>query len=279
MVAVHGPVAAHEAHEFARRVRLGHFGEHVLHESFAALGIGVAAVEEAVDVDLFKARALGKAQERVHVAVEAVHAAVGEKPHDVQGAALFLTVGDEGLHLGVFGDRAVGDGAVDLDEVLIEDAARADVEVAHFGIAHLAFGQAHVLAVGAKLGVRILRREFAEAPRLDAADHVGLVAAADAPAVENHQQNLLARTGRHRLVSLNLSIELPRGDLFVLRIADLDGRFLERLLDLAVKHGLDEFAHGLAAVGGGMNQIVVKGRIDGHLEGDVVGVFCHWNSL
>ena len=205
LVAVHGPVAAHEAHEFARSVGLRHFGEHVLHEAFAALGIGVAAVKEAVHVDLLEARSLRKAQERVHVAVEAVHAAVGEKAHDVQGAALFAAVVDEGLHLGIVADRAVGDRAVDLDEILVEDAAGADVEVAHFGVAHLAVGQAHVFAVGAQFGVRILRRKLAEALRPDAADHVGPVAAADAPAVENHEQNLLACTGRHRLVSFFLN--------------------------------------------------------------------------
>ena len=53
------------------------------------------------------------------------------------------------------------------------------------------------------------------------------------------------------------------GLLLVLRVADLDRRFAQRLFDLAVEHGLDELAHGLAAVGGGMNQIVIKGRIDG----------------
>lgn len=53
-------------------------------------------------------------------------------------------------------DRAILDGVVDAGELLEHDAAGTNVEVADLGVAHLAVGQADVLARGAEGGMRIL---------------------------------------------------------------------------------------------------------------------------
>ena len=42
-------------------------------------------------------------------------------------------------------------GAVDLHQILVDDAAAADVEVTYLRVAHLAVGQTHVFAAGHKV--------------------------------------------------------------------------------------------------------------------------------
>ena len=76
----------------------------------------------------------------------AVHAAVGQKAHQMQGAAVLRRVvhgRSQGL---VLKKVAVPDALGDAGELLIDDAPRADVGVAHLAVAHLAVGQAHVQA-------------------------------------------------------------------------------------------------------------------------------------
>ena len=162
--------------------------ERFAHEPDPALGVGVAAVHEGVQIHVFNARFARKANNGEDVFERSVDAPVGEKSHHVEASR--LPGGFEHLrdprHLG---ETAVGAGAVDLDEVLIEDAARSNVEVADFGIPHLAFGKTDGEAVGAKGRMGAVVGELRHEGRAHGPDHVGLVAAADAPAVENHEKN------------------------------------------------------------------------------------------
>ena len=99
------------------------------------------------------------------------------------GAAHVVVGGD---HLGILHDAAVGAGAVNLDQVLVNDAAGADIEVSHFGVAHLPVGQAYVLAASQKLRVGVLGVELIEEGRGRLIDDVALGMVADAPSVEDH---------------------------------------------------------------------------------------------
>ena len=56
----------------------------------------------------------------------------------------------------------------------------------HLGVTHLAFGKAHILAIGAKSGVRIAAGELLDKNRVPGTDGVRLGAVADPPAVKNH---------------------------------------------------------------------------------------------
>ena len=57
----------------------------------------------------------------------------------------------------VLEEAAVGDRVVDPGQVLLDDRAGAEVEVADLGVAHLPVGQADVAALGGELGVRVAR--------------------------------------------------------------------------------------------------------------------------
>ncbi len=75
-----------------------------------------------------------------------MYAAVGSQTHEVELLAVILGVLVSGLHLWVGDDGAVSAGAVDLHEVLVYDAAGADIEVSYLRVAHLAVRQTNVLA-------------------------------------------------------------------------------------------------------------------------------------
>src|SRR5579863_7208786 len=86
-------------------------------------------------------------------------------------------------------DLAAGDGRADARQVLQHHAAGADIEMADFGIAHLAAGQADVLARGAQKAVRQVLPQPVEGRRLGLADGVIRRVLAPAPAVEHNKHH------------------------------------------------------------------------------------------
>ena len=98
----------------------------------------------------------GPLQQPTQMVDVAVDAAVGDQSHEVDASAVGLGVGDGVLECLNFEEGPVADGEADAGEVLVDDAPGADVEVPHFAVAHLAFGQAHGLTVGGQGGVGML---------------------------------------------------------------------------------------------------------------------------
>ncbi len=82
-----------------------------------------------------------------------VHPTVGHQAHQVQAAAGL----PQGVHspnkLLLLEEVPVLDGFGDAGQFLVHDAARADIQVPHLGIAHLPLGQAYVQAGGADAGM------------------------------------------------------------------------------------------------------------------------------
>ena len=191
LVAVHGVVAANEAHELSRFTGFRKLALERFHKSQTALGIGVAAVHESVNVDMLNAFTAGKVDEGQKMVKTRMYAAVGKESHQVKRLAGSFEVLKHRAAFGLLKELILRTGAVDAHQILIDHAAGADVEVADFGIAHLTFGQAYVFAVGAKLRVRVPGGKTFNEGRVRRADGVGRVCgtAADAPAVENHEKN------------------------------------------------------------------------------------------
>ena len=152
VVAVHGVVAAGDGGDFAH-AQLGELLLELLDVALAGIGRDVAAVHDGVHVQLGGAQVLCQVQQAEQMLDVAVHAARGEKAHQMDGFAA-LDGGLHGPHNGlVFADGAILDGFGDAGELLVHDAARTDVGVAHLAVAHLAVGQANVHAGGADGGV------------------------------------------------------------------------------------------------------------------------------
>ena len=179
----------------------------LLDEALAALGVGITAVHEAVDEGaLADAIFLGNVAELEEVIQRRVYAAVGGQTHEVDVLAVLLGIGEGGDDFLVLQDAAVGTGTVDLHQVLVDDAAGTDIEVTHFGVAHLSVGQAHVLAASLQLGVRIVGQQAVPIGSGSHRDYIVLLTVADAPTVQNHQKSFLC----HNYTGLNVDISVLR---------------------------------------------------------------------
>ena len=117
---------------------------------------------------------LGPSYHRLQVLVAAVHAAIRDEAEQVQLAAAFLRVRDGVLQRRVLLELAVADRLVDARDLLVDDAARADVEVPDFGVAHQPARQADVFAARLQRGPRPLLLEAPPKARLRQFDRVAL---------------------------------------------------------------------------------------------------------
>jgi hypothetical protein len=87
--------------------------------------------------DALQAGLLGRAQNRIQVFLMRVNAAIGDQTDQMQGATRLAGVLEAGLDLFVVLERVVGHHAVNARNVHLHNAARANVQVAHFAVAHL----------------------------------------------------------------------------------------------------------------------------------------------
>ena len=80
--------------------------------------------------------------------IVAVHAAIGQQAHQVQGAAVLLTVLHGLQQGGVLEKGAVLNLLRNPGQLLVNDAPGSHVQMAHLGIAHLAFRQPYCHPAG-----------------------------------------------------------------------------------------------------------------------------------
>ena len=117
-----------------------------------------------------------------------VDTAVGGEAHQVEFLAGGLDIVVDRLDLGIVEELVVADGHVDLDQVLVDDAAGAEVHMANLGVAHLPVRQADVFAAGLQVAGRIFRTQAVDDRRALRPDGVGIIVFALAPTVEDHQK-------------------------------------------------------------------------------------------
>ena len=185
LVAIHGVVASGDGGNHA-----GTLGAVLLElgdKALAALRVSVTAVHEAVDEDFVQLILVGDVAESEEVLQRAVHAAVAGEAHEVYATARLLSAGESSDHLGVLHDGAVGDGAIDFHEVLIDHASGANVQVAHLTVAHLSVGQSDVLSAGHKLGVGVFGTKQVPIGSLGEENRVAAGWRRYAPPVQNHE--------------------------------------------------------------------------------------------
>ena len=71
-----------------------------------------------------------------------MHAAVAQQAHQMQPVRARMLHGSQ--QDGIAEELTRRDHQVDARHIHMDDAARADVQMPHFAVAHLAFGQSHV---------------------------------------------------------------------------------------------------------------------------------------
>ncbi len=130
----------------------------------------------------------GELDRRLDVLPAGVDAAVGDQTEQVQAPARAVARPLAGAEQSlVLEEAAVGDRVVDPGQVLLDDRAGAEVEVADLGVAHLALWQADVTALGGELRVGIALPEAIEDRRLGERDRVAGPRLGKPPAVEDDQ--------------------------------------------------------------------------------------------
>ncbi len=90
--------------------------------------------------------------------VVTVHAAVGDEPEKMQPLALCAR--ERFLQNRIFFQLAIRDRFVDASQILINNPASAEIQVADFGVAHLSFGQSDIEAARAQFSVGIFAIEL-----------------------------------------------------------------------------------------------------------------------
>ena len=193
LVAVHGPVPA--AHRGQTGSGLFTDGLEFLEVAGAQLGRCVPAIRERMHHHIGHVGIGGDAEQGMQVILLTVNTAAAHQAHEVQSPAFFLGRRQRFLQDRLGGDGPVRHGAVDPEQVLVDDAPGADVEVPHFAVAHLAFGQAHGLTVGGQGGVGMLVHQPIETGRGGHMHGVVGIGLSDAPAVEDDEGGLVGHGG------------------------------------------------------------------------------------
>ena len=186
IVAVHRVVAAADAGDLAHAV-LAHLLLELAQEVDAAVGRRVAAVHEAVDENVLHLVFARHAQQLEQMLDVRMHAAVAHQPDQMQLASAAALHRVEQQRLAE--EFAAGDQLVDARDVHLDDAAGADIQVAHFAIAHLPFGQADVRAGGVNQRVGKILQQAVVIGFAGEGDGVALGFGAIAPAVEDGQHD------------------------------------------------------------------------------------------
>ena len=140
VVAVHGVVAANDRGDAAFAQR-GKFVFEFRQRLFSAARRSIAAVEEGVQIDFIRAAFGCQLNHRHDVVFVAVDAARRHQAHDMHGFACGNGFIDRAGQYRVGEEGAFFDFNVQAGEILIHDTARAEVDVAHFGVAHLTIRQ------------------------------------------------------------------------------------------------------------------------------------------
>ena len=122
--------------------------------------------------------------------IVAVHAAIADQAHQMNALSGFLGRVHGMNQRCLFKERPVLNVLGDTGQLLIDDTARTDVEVADLAVAHLAIGQTHVHTACTQFGVRIAGHERVQPRRALLIDRIALMSGVDAEAVHDDK-------GRH----------------------------------------------------------------------------------
>ena len=115
-----------------------------------------------------------------------VHSAVAAEAEEMELLARALDIVVAGGNLFVLEQLMLPAGDIDLHEVLVDDAACAEIHVAYLGVAHLALRKAYILAAALQLRVGIFRAKRIDMGLPLCVNCVAVVRATKAPTVQNH---------------------------------------------------------------------------------------------
>ena len=174
MIAVHRVVAASDRRDLADADLLALRFE-LFEVRLCALWWHIAAIEEGVDVDVLDALLLCHLEKCVEVALVAVYAARGNEAEQVDCTAICLGILHDLDEDFVLEEVAVLDVTRDARELLVDEAAGADIRVTDFRVAHLTVRQADEFARSLQVARVVVCHEAVEDRRLRSFYGIALV--------------------------------------------------------------------------------------------------------
>lgn len=142
-----------------------------------------------MDADVAEAAPCGPLQQTAEVIEVAMHAAVGAEADQMERAAVDQQGVGQRIECGIGGKAAVFHRLANANQLLTDDPPAADGEVAHFRVAHLAVGQAHIAAARLDEGVGVGLPERIHHRGAGGADRIVIAGFAVSPAIENGQHH------------------------------------------------------------------------------------------
>ena len=185
-VAIHRVVTAVHRGDFAGVV-LTHFLLQLFEIAGAVGGQRVAAVHEGMNEDAVHAVLLRHFQQRVEMSLLRMHAAIGDQAEEMQSPFAHARMLHRREQHGMRKEFAVLDHQVDAGDVHVNDASRADVEMANLAVAHLPLGQTNKRSAGMDQRVGIFAQQPVVSGLARERDGVGFGFGAVSPAVEDDE--------------------------------------------------------------------------------------------
>ncbi len=140
-----------------------------------------------MDKNLFQSRAFRQPQKGIQMCIMAVYAAIGKQAAEMQCGIIFPTMLHSRQKLRVFIEIPVLNGFRDAGQFLINNTARADIQVADLGIAHLALRQADSAAAGVAFYAGVFFQYPVQHRGICLFNGVAVCFIIDAEAVQYHQ--------------------------------------------------------------------------------------------
>ena len=154
LVAVHSVEAAGKGGQFA--AGMVQAGLQVRDEFETALRVSITAIGKGMHGKVRHLVFCSKAAEGLQVFDMGMYAAIADEAYEMKCLARRLGGIQGSKENGAAFQLAITNGNVDALQLLVYNAARAQIQVAHLRIAHLPVGQAHGLTAGNQLGMRVL---------------------------------------------------------------------------------------------------------------------------
>ena len=131
------------------------------------------------------------------MAVERVDAAAPDQPHEMQRATALADRGARRAQRRIARQGSVGDCGVDTNEILRHDATRAQIEMSHFTVAHLAVGESHAQTRCGKQCARLVTPDGVPRRRRRQRDGVAFLLGPVSPAIQDDQHYRSRRGSGH----------------------------------------------------------------------------------
>lgn len=122
-------------------------------------GRGIPSIHESVHENFRHPGLVGGIRQRHQMIDVAVHPAIAHQAKEMQSPPRLPRLRESGLHHRVGSQFPLGDGLRDARQILVNDPAGAEIQMAHLRIAHLSGRQTNVGSAGTQPAVGVRRQK------------------------------------------------------------------------------------------------------------------------